>query len=154
TSHQCTCYEYQAYCTNPDTNQGMNWIDANKYCLSLPGGVGLATIDKKGTHKGIKKSIPLEWKGDLCNWGFWIGFRDMRNPPRLPRHKRHPEYFSWFFQMCSYYEDWAVDQPNDNHSNDEDGQNCVQLWYKPGRKGAYDDEYCSEKKGFVCQIAK
>ncbi|XP_077864430.1 lectin BRA-3-like [Saccoglossus kowalevskii] len=153
TSQQCTCYEYQVYCKNPDTNQGMTWSDANNYCQGLPGGVGLATMDTEATFIGVKQSIPTEWKGETCNWGFWIGFKDMRELPHDPRHKTHPEFFSWHFEMCSYFEKWAEAQPNDNDTQDPVGQNCVQMWYRPQMRGSYDDEYCTEKKGFVCQLA-
>ncbi|XP_077863924.1 salivary C-type lectin 2-like [Saccoglossus kowalevskii] len=149
--YSCTCYEYRIFCSLPEElPAGSDWSEANAYCGTLGG--TLATIDSEDTWNGIRGNIRPEWKENGCNWGFWIGFKDMRPHPHLPSHKTNPQFFSWVTPMCTYYENWAESQPNDNRSESEHGQLCVQLWYRPGHKGKYDDEYCYENKGFVCQI--
>ncbi|XP_006819868.2 C-type lectin domain family 19 member A-like, partial [Saccoglossus kowalevskii] len=85
------------------------------------------------------------------NYGFWVGYHDDADPKKY-RHKNKPHLFTWLHDQCETFEVWEKNQPNDNISESEEGQNCVQLWYRPTKNGNFDDEYCYEKKGYVCQF--
>ncbi|XP_006816119.1 chondrolectin-like [Saccoglossus kowalevskii] len=146
----CRCLLYKVFCRNDHST----WDWSKDYCENLGG--SLATIDQQSTHKAIKKIIK-ETEGvnerKCHNWGFWIGYYDPRDP-KPSRHKAHPELFEWLQTdpPCVQFVKWAENQPNDQIEEDAGGQNCVQLWYKPKAKGDFDDEYCYEKKGFVCMF--
>lgn len=132
-----------------------SWENANAYCKSgIVGGVGLATMESRNVWVGVTKALRKEGmhtKIPCSNYGFWIGLKDKRKPQQ--NHKGDSAAFTWGYKMCTQYRKWGKAQPNDNHSkNKKDGQDCVQLWYRDNENGKYDDEYCTEAKGFVCQI--
>ncbi|XP_077864595.1 layilin-like [Saccoglossus kowalevskii] len=145
----CTCYEYKIYCRTSNSD----WDWAKDECERQGG--WLATIDKQTTHQQIRTIIRNTEGAETraCHdYGFWIGLYDPRPLPKPSSHKNHPEMFTWVHDQCEEFEVWEENQPNDNISESSDGQNCVQLWYRTGHIGNYDDEYCYEKKGYVCQF--
>ncbi|XP_006819866.1 C-type lectin lectoxin-Thr1-like [Saccoglossus kowalevskii] len=142
----CYCWRYEVFCKTEDSD----WQWAKDECESMGG--WLATIDKKTTHQEIRKLIRAQADSRVCNnYGFWIGLHDASDP-KTSRHQGQPEKFSWVHEQCHDFQVWESNQPNDNNKKDSNGQNCVQLWHRPGKKGNYDDEYCGKTKGYICQF--
>ncbi|XP_070569068.1 C-type lectin 37Db-like isoform X2 [Ptychodera flava] len=141
TIRRCECYKYTAVCSQS------NWDDAKTSCEGDGG--WLATMDTQELWEQLQTSIDdanMDKKSCHGN-GFWIGFHD---PDRSLDGSTHDETaFEWIYPMCESFVTWAAGQPNDNKKHDDSGQNCVQLWTK--KDFAYDDEYCTSEKGYICQ---
>ncbi|XP_006815410.1 C-type lectin domain family 19 member A-like [Saccoglossus kowalevskii] len=145
----CKCLKYDIFCQNDKST----WEWAKNHCENAGG--WLATIDKQSTHQAIRQIIYADLDNKTChNYGFWIGYYDPRPLPKPTRHKANPDLFTWVKvdEPCTQFVKWETDEPNDNITEHPDGQNCVQLWYRPTKRGNFDDEYCYEKKGYVCMF--
>ncbi|XP_002740418.1 C-type lectin domain family 19 member A-like [Saccoglossus kowalevskii] len=80
------------------------------------------------------------------NYGFWIGLQDGDGADE--------GVYKWGDGTTPCYQNWAKDNPNNNvKKNATSGQDCVQLWARPGKGLLWDDEYCDYRpKGIVCQF--
>ncbi|XP_070532391.1 perlucin-like protein [Ptychodera flava] len=79
-------------------------------------------------------------------WGFFIGLTDADSEGTYVWNNG--------IEICGNgFTNWAPGEPNNNTNKDKDGQDCVQLWYRRGYDGLWDDEYCNFRpKGFICEI--
>ncbi|XP_006817794.1 salivary C-type lectin 2-like [Saccoglossus kowalevskii] len=71
--------------------------------------------------------------------GYWVGCNDIENEG----------HFIWADGTEVDDQNWEKRQPNNNN-----GQHCCQMWQHPKNKPRFklDDETCSKKKGYICQI--
>ncbi|XP_070552283.1 low affinity immunoglobulin epsilon Fc receptor-like [Ptychodera flava] len=80
------------------------------------------------------------------SYGFFIGLGDAKREDKFVWSNGTP--------ICRRgFTNWAPREPNNNTNRDKKGQDCVQLWYRFGHNGKWDDEYCNVRpKGFICEI--
>ncbi|XP_002735929.1 lectin BRA-3-like [Saccoglossus kowalevskii] len=130
----CDCQEYKIFKTK------MSWGDAQTTC-GEDGGT-LADVFDKQTDKMLRQAIKNNNLEDGLG-GFWIALNDIDQEGDYVWSNGEP------LQECSYT-NWAARQPNNKKkSGQPDGQDCTQLWAKS--KLHWDDTYCTQKKGFICQ---
>ncbi|XP_070557330.1 lectin BRA-3-like [Ptychodera flava] len=111
----------------------------------------LANLDNAYIDSLVKDFISAEdLDGPPCinkpSFGFFIGLNDTVTE----------NTFVWTNGnvICDGdFTNWAPGEPNNNMNKDPDGQDCVQLWYRFGHDGLWDDEYCNFRtKGYICEI--
>ncbi|XP_070581707.1 perlucin-like protein [Ptychodera flava] len=148
----CKCLRYEVHCEmSADVNQGGQtyYGYAEKVCADRGG--RLANLNTKEIDDCVRDFISDNNLDEPpCinkpQWGFFIGLTDVDNEGT----------FVWNngIEICgSTYSNWAPREPNNNTRKDPNGQDCVQLWYRFGNNGKWDDEYCNcRPKGFVCEI--
>ncbi|XP_077994429.1 L-selectin-like [Glandiceps talaboti] len=122
-------------------------------------GGSLAIVDNERTSNALFNFIDLyELYDEWClkqKKGFWIELKDYGPYEDKDEPKQHN--FLWCNGYCvGDFENWAAGEPNDNRRKNENGQNCVQLWYRstnPNKWGKWDDEYCAKRgKGYICEF--
>ncbi|XP_077979336.1 uncharacterized protein LOC144434694 [Glandiceps talaboti] len=150
------CWDYEIHCGKKTFDEAKN------ECESIQNDFGtghLAVIQSEVLLNGIKETVTTAGLNTKkCNqFGFWIAYTDPDQT--VDEYKHTSEDFKWLYDSCTFFERWEKGQPNDNKKKyDHSGQNCVQLWYRTNKKGKvlgegyFDDEYCREKKGYVCQV--
>ncbi|XP_070578989.1 perlucin-like protein [Ptychodera flava] len=147
------CIQYEVYCQQDEDDHPYQQ-KASEFCQSRSIGRGpagrLAVLNHKyidGEIRDLIKSNKLHRRRCIKNYGFWIGLSDS---------KREGTFFWDNGEMAigqREFSNWASRQPNNNRKLDGEGQDCVQMWYRNGRKGQWDDEYCDVRpKGFVCEV--
>ncbi|XP_070532436.1 lectin BRA-3-like isoform X2 [Ptychodera flava] len=149
----CMCMKYLFYCQQPDDSHPY-YATAQAVCNSKfiqPGGPTgrLAVLRNSYIDNKVRKYITdnnLHDRSCITKFGFWIGLEDTLNEGE----------FIWpdgESQCQDDYSNWAPREPNNNIKKDNGGQDCVQLWFRFGHNGKWDDEYCDFRpKGFVCEI--
>ncbi|XP_070559747.1 perlucin-like protein [Ptychodera flava] len=82
----------------------------------------------------------------IKKYGFFIGLSDATTEGTYVWSNGNP--------ICpGSFTNWAPGEPNNNTRKDPAGQDCVQLWYRFGHNGLWDDEYCNFRpKGYICEI--
>ncbi|XP_077989282.1 salivary C-type lectin 1-like [Glandiceps talaboti] len=141
----CDCRVYEFFCEQPE---GEYQAQAKSICESNGG--SLAIVDNPQTSQVLFDFIDANCLYDtwcIEQYGFWIGLNDIEVE----------EQYVWYNDngVCDLFEDWASGEPNNNEKQDNDGQDCAQLWYRSGsakKWGKWDDEYCSyREKGYICE---
>ncbi|XP_077994425.1 salivary C-type lectin 1-like [Glandiceps talaboti] len=142
----CDCIVFEFFCQQTD---GQFQAEAKAHCESLGG--YLAIIDTDQKSQAVRNYIRLcEFESDWCipNKGFWIGLSDSQTEGQY--------IWSDDTGVCQHSFDWAAGEPNNNDKKDDNGQDCVQLWYRsrsPAKWGKWDDEYCAvREKAFICEF--
>ncbi|XP_070543946.1 echinoidin-like [Ptychodera flava] len=150
----CNCMVYKVFCQQ-DTTVRPYQQKAAEFCSTLsiqPGGppgrlASLRTLAIDNAIRGHITSNGMDTSSCIPKYGFWIGLRDGAT---------EGEYFwSDGGALCPFdFRNWAPGEPNNNtKKNTEDGQDCVQLWFRFGHGGLWDDEYCDFRpKGIICEI--
>ncbi|XP_006818937.1 salivary C-type lectin 1-like [Saccoglossus kowalevskii] len=128
------------------------WDSAREECEFLGG--RLAFINSESTHEKIRSH--LNSVGNLMNSagkGYWFGLNDIDNEGTYT-------FVGTGGIELTYDAGWSSErgrqQPNNSMKKDPNGQDCVQLWEQPPSpqtpKWNFDDAYCSNKKGYICEI--
>nr|BAA85101.1 PfG2 [Ptychodera flava] len=148
------CIKYEVYCQQDDDDhpyqQKANAVCRSRFIRGGPRG-RLAVLNNAyvdGEIRDLIKSNRLHKKKCIKNHGFFIGLSDSGrwregkydwvNGDRIGQND---------------YQNWARGQPDNDNKQDELGQDCVQLWFRNGNRGKWDDEYCNFRpKGFVCEV--
>ncbi|XP_070557287.1 collectin-10-like [Ptychodera flava] len=111
----------------------------------------LANLDTEEIDTMVRTFISnQELDGPPCinkpSYGFFIGLTDADEEGK----------FVWGNGnvICpGDFENWAPGEPNNNTKHDPNGQDYVQLWYRFGHDGLWDDEYCNHRiKGYICEF--
>ncbi|XP_070543809.1 C-type lectin domain family 19 member A-like [Ptychodera flava] len=149
----CDCMKYEIYCQQGRADRPYQQRAA-ELCSTrsvLPGGPTgrLATLHTPEIDKAIRDHITnnkLDVSPCILRYGFWIGLGDSA--------VEGEHTWSDGRALCdSDYRNWAPREPNNNKKKDPLGQDCVQLWFRFGNGGKWDDEYCDFRpKGIVCEI--
>ncbi|XP_070576208.1 C-type lectin mannose-binding isoform-like [Ptychodera flava] len=149
----CMCMLYEFYCQQPDDDHPYK-ANAEAHCntrfVQNGGPRGrLAVLRDSVVDLKIRKYImdnKLDGPPCISKFGFWIGLEDTLNE----------DEFIWSDSESHCqddYRNWAPGEPNNNTKKNVGGQDCVQLWFRFGHDGKWDDEYCDFRpKGFICEI--
>ncbi|XP_070535180.1 lectin BRA-3-like [Ptychodera flava] len=150
----CACMVYEIYCQQDDTDRPYQQ-NAAQLCSTrsvLTGGPAgrLASLRNPRIDYEVRKHIldnDLDKSPCITVYGFWIGLSDALVEGEFIWSDGIPHCVN------SDFRNWAPGEPNNNTKRDDDGQDCVQLWFRNNNKGLWDDEYCDYRpKGIVCEI--
>ncbi|XP_070559598.1 echinoidin-like [Ptychodera flava] len=150
----CMCTSYEVYCQQPKNDRPYQ-RNAAAFCATRSvqhyGPTGrLAVLRTSSIDQRVREFIMesnLDERGCITRFGFWIGLSDQAEEGE----------YTWSDGegFCGTdYRNWAAGEPNNNDRRSKTtGQDCVQLWFRFGHNGLWDDEYCDfRQKGFICQI--
>ncbi|XP_070558459.1 perlucin-like protein [Ptychodera flava] len=151
--HFCLCKRYEVHCEMPeDANSGeFTYYGYAADQCDQRGGY-LANLDNPEIDTLVKNFISKEGLGgppciNKPSFGFFIGLTDSGTEGTYVWNNGNV--------ICEDdFTNWAPGEPNNNTNlNPEEGQDCVQLWYRFGHDGLWDDEYCNQRvKGYICEI--
>ncbi|XP_070543088.1 C-type lectin domain family 19 member A-like isoform X2 [Ptychodera flava] len=138
----CMCMKYEFYCQQPDYTHP--YYASAEHACSLkfvqPGGPTgrLAVLRNSYIDNKVRQYIVdnnMDGPHCITKFGFWIGLEDTLNEGE----------FIWSdgeSHCQDDYSNWAPGEPNNNPKKDDSGQDCVQLWFRFGHNGKWDDDYC------------
>ncbi|XP_070552273.1 perlucin-like protein [Ptychodera flava] len=148
----CFCKRYEVHCEMPaDANShGVTYYEYAEGQCAAQGGT-LANLVDAQIDSLVRDFISNRGlDGPPCinkpSYGFFIGLGDAKREDKFVWSNGTP--------ICRKgFTNWAPREPNNNTNRDTKGQDCVQLWYRFGHNGKWDDEYCNVRpKGFICEI--
>lgn len=139
---------FEIFCEQ-DKNDRPYRQKAQEFCESLNG--SLANLKTRAEDDAVRNYIRdngLDSK-DCSKRGFWIGLHDGDGDDEGNykwQDGTTPCYFNW-------YKGNPHDEPNNNVKQNPNGQDCAQMWSRPGKDLKWDDEYCDHRaKGIICEF--
>ncbi|KAG7455018.1 hypothetical protein MATL_G00252020 [Megalops atlanticus] len=101
--------------------QEKTWTEAQRYCREKH--TDLVSVRNQAENQEVLSTI------QTSAW-VWIG---LFNDP-----------WKWSDQSSSSFRYWNTGEPNNNGGREE----CVEMWF--GHSGRWNDEYCENKRAFIC----
>lgn len=122
-------------------NMSVNWSDAENYCSTVYG-TKLATITSVDENADVRTAATEA--GISTSLRVWIGFNDIDSEGT----------WVWNDGTSATFANWSPGNPNDAGC----GQDCASMYPLTGVQSIYnttwDDNYCYNTYGFVCNEGK
>ncbi|CAL1543038.1 unnamed protein product [Lymnaea stagnalis] len=121
--------QYNGYCyyvSSPTGNQSLvSWFQARLICKDMSAElVSIGSDDENGYVTTMLSRSPVD--------SFWIGLNDLEQGS-----------YSWTDISPIVFVSWGLHQPDDAYG----GEQCVET----NSYGQWNDQYCQEKRGYVCK---